>query len=190
MQRLSSAIASLKQRPQRSTATYPEASGRLGCATEQRGFTLLEIMVVITLVALISTSVMLTLPDTTPDKQRFGTQKAQFAAILRTLSQRAIVEQRWYGLYFIGDTYQALRYSADQWIAASQSEPRSLPEGMPFSLMINQLSVKILPQQPRKNSPLSPQIRISPSGLFNDFELRFGDADAAELILTDPYASL
>jgi len=156
----------------------------------QRGFTLLELMVVIALVALVSTSIMLTLPEATPDKQRFGSQKAQFAAVLRELSQRAIVEQRWYGLYFAGNTYQALRYSADAWNALPQSQSKSLPEGISMSLLIDKLIVKIEDREKNKNSLLSPQIRISPTGLFNDFELRFGDGDEPALILTDPYASI
>ena len=168
----------------------PKAGKLSGGYFVQRGFTLLEIMVVIALVALVSTSVMLTLPDARSDNQRIGAQKAQFAALLRKLSQRAIVEQRWYGLYFIDNSYQALRYSTNNWIVVPQSLSSSLPEGMRLSLLIDKLPVKIEPSEKSKDSLLNPQIRISPTGLFNDFELRFGDADEPSLILTDPYASI
>ncbi|EPJ55683.1 MAG: hypothetical protein OFPI_02930 [Osedax symbiont Rs2] len=167
-----------------------DANPEIRLAVAQRGFTLLEIMVVIALVALVSTSVLLTLANATPDKQRIGAQKAQFAAILRKLSQRAIIEQRWYGLYFIDQSYQGLRYSANQWIALPQSPPSTLPKGMPLSLLVDKRSVKIERRENSEDSPLSPQIRISPTGLFNDFELRFGDGDKPAFVLTDPYASL
>ena len=158
----------------------------------QTGFTLLELMVVVTIIALMATTVMLTMPDGKADSKKISTQKAQLAAVLRSLAQSSMLKQQWQGLYFEDQSYQSMIFSNSHWQLTPKTEAKQIPAEIPILLLIdNQIleNGKATPEQ-QADILINPQIIISPIGLFNSFELRFGDEQLAEDSLSDPYAIL
>ena len=173
----------------------------------QGGFTLLEIMVVVALIALMSVSILLTIPSDGSSNAHLA-QKKKLATILRNLSQTAILEQRWYGLHFKDKSYQAVYFSNKQWVAKPESNPIAIAKDVAFELTIDnqQVSTQSNADNTAQSSLITdstlidstavkpenylPQITISPTGLFNQFELRFGDEQLEESVLSDPYAQI
>lgn len=158
---------------------------------QQTGFTLLEIMVVITIVALMSTAVIVTTADQKITAGQLKSQQAQLASLLRALAQNAQLKQQWSGLYFEDNRYQPMIFSQRQWQLMPNSTAQQIPEPLPFLLLINnQITGTQAAQDSAKKSVKTPQILISPAGIFNNFEIRFGDEQQPEAILSDPYANI
>ncbi len=162
-------------------------------SVRQQGFTLIELMVVITLIAMISTSIVLTLPDKKTALAP-ANQAARVTATLRALSLKANLTQQWHGLFFSQSQFQPVVFIDKQWqlIESEQTEPLTLNND--FTLKVNNRAVDVfsINTQPSENSQkpqITPQILVAPSGLFNNFEMRF-IVDQQEIIVDDPYASL
>jgi len=155
----------------------------------QSGFTLLEIMVVITIVALMATTVLLTVADNTPDASVYRTQKAQLAAKLRALAQSSQLQQQWRGLYFEDNSYQPMLYSTGKWQNIPESKAVELGPEQSYLLLIDNEIVDTRNLEKERHSSVNrPQILVSPAGLFNHFEVRFGDDQSSDEVLRDPYA--
>ena len=171
---------------------HKSAKANYYCKHQQRGFTLLEIMVVISLIALVSSAVLLTLPNKNEIGKTNPNQAAQFSAVLRTLSLKAMLSQNWYGLHFSSGNYQPVVYQEQKWqLVESINAPKKQPENS-LTLLVDNQVVDIQSSQyqsNQENNTILPQIIIAPNGLFNNFELRLIDG-SQEIILKDPYASL
>jgi prepilin-type N-terminal cleavage/methylation domain-containing protein len=155
------------------------------------GFTLLEIMVVIALIAFISTTIILTIPSKDSIANSNTSQSLQLATTLKRLSQKAVLEQRWHGLYLTQTSYQAVVFKKDKWVIAPNSTSKKTLGGNTLTLLIdNQLQALTAQQQTTSTSDHSykAHIRIAPSGLFSRFEIHFSDADGKNIVLSDPYA--
>ena len=68
-------------------------------------------------------------------------EKSKFASILRTLSQKALVEQRWYGLYFFDRSYQPVIYKNKKWLLEPETQAKQLADNSYFQLIINDKAV-------------------------------------------------
>jgi len=155
----------------------------------QSGFTLLEIMVVITIIALMATTVLLTVGDNVPDASPYRTQKAQLSAKLRALAQSAQLQQQWRGLYFEDNSYQPMLFSSGKWQKIPDAEAVEISSKQSYLLLIdNEIVDTRNLEQEAQPSVNSPQILVSPAGLFNHFEVRFGDDQSSDEVLRDPYA--
>jgi general secretion pathway protein H len=172
---------------------------------KQQGFTLLEIMVVVGLIALLAVSIVLTVPSGKGNNLQLE-QKNKLAIVLRHLSQKAMLEQRWYGLHFQGRSYRPVYFNNKKWTVQTASSQQEIDSDITFELLIdnqfvstddheNNASVDVLTAEEdfvNTNSLVQehvlPQIKISPTGLFNHFELRFGETQDEETVLKDPYA--
>jgi len=155
----------------------------------QSGFTLLEIMVVITIVALMASSVLLTVGNNTADSSAYRTQKAQLAAKLRALAQSAQLQQQWRGLYFENNSYQPMLFSTGKWQNIPDTKAVNISSEQSYLLLIDNEIVDTRNLEKEAHSSVnSPQILVSPAGLFNRFEVRFGDDQSSDEVLRDPYA--
>jgi len=160
-------------------------------SNRESGFTLLEIMVVITIVALMASAVVLTIPDSKSAVSQYHTPKAQLAALLRSLAQRAQLKQQWHGLYFVDNSYQAMIFSTREWLFIADKKPVELTPEQSYSLLIDNKIIDTRSfTKDYQTINKSPQILISPAGIYNHFELRFGDDQSTQANLSDPYASL
>jgi general secretion pathway protein H len=173
----------------------------------QLGFTLLEIMVVMALVAFATTTIVLTIPNTqqlSSDKN----QKEVFARLLRGLAQTAIQDQQWYGVYFTKSTYQAVTFNNKQWLAVQKIPAHEFEGANAFSLLIDDKDVVLKDttlieldhiaaqsteiegtetKEHTVNAFGFPHIQVSPTGLVSSFELRLV-TEQEIVVLKDPYA--
>ena len=95
-----------------------------------RGFTLLELMVVIVLIGVVMGMVSLALG---PSPAREARQQAQdFVRVVQQLRERAVLDGLEYGVRIQSRGYQALRLESQEWTAVSASHrlPESLTRGL------------------------------------------------------------
>ncbi|MBO1537452.1 type II secretion system minor pseudopilin GspH [Pseudomonas sp. OA65] len=95
-----------------------------------RGFTLLELMVVIVLIGVLAGMVRFA---TGSSPAREARQQAQdFVAVVQQLRERAVLDGQEYGVRVRTGSYQALRLEALDWTAVSALH--RLPEGLTLGL--------------------------------------------------------
>ncbi|MGX1172630.1 type II secretion system minor pseudopilin GspH [Pseudomonas sp. R151218B TE3479] len=98
-----------------------------------RGFTLLELMVVIVLIGVLAGMVRFA---TGPGPAREARQQARdFVALVQQLRERAVLDGQEYGVHVRPGGYQALRLEVHGWTAVSV--PHRLPEGLTLGLELD-----------------------------------------------------
>lgn len=165
----------------------------------QRGFTLLEVMLVIMLMALIVSQVRLpNLLESTAEQVELHTQK--FAAKVDLASEYAVLNNALLGVAVAPNAYQFMLYDGQQWQVVDTEPLQSveLPESYQLELQLDGLdwqqqnilsSVEFidedtLEKQQKEGMPEFPQVFILPSGEISPFQLAFiyddGFEDAIE----------
>ena len=98
-----------------------------------RGFTLLELMVVIVLIGILAGMVRFA---TGPSPSREARQQARdFVAVVQQLRERAVLDGQEYGVRVEPGGYQALRLEVQGWTAVSVLH--RLPEGLTLGLELD-----------------------------------------------------
>ncbi len=149
-----------------------------GC--RQRGFTLLEIVVVLVLVGIITSFALLSVSaDHTRDLVESEGQR--LAALLRYNRDLASLSLRDRGLLISDAGYTLLERRGQQWVPADDG-PRgraTLPAGLRLQLNVEDLP-KVLQQadedDDKREREAKPQVWIFSSGEFLPFELELADA--------------
>ena len=90
--------------------------------TGRSGFSLVELLVVLVLVALIGTVTILTLP---PRAGQRGDGPARFALAANRAQQAAILTGNRHGLALSESGWQVMRYRAARWLPATDVRPQS-----------------------------------------------------------------
>lgn len=144
------------------------------------GFTLLELLVIVTLIGLLSAAVMLTLR---PTERAYTATDAvdEVREQLLTINRKAIATQSWYGLSFENNTYQLWHYSESAWGAIATESPFELPQELVISLNVKGKERRL------SDEALLPQILAAPDGLLSPFILDISDLDSTAKLI-DPYA--
>ena len=110
-----------------------------------RGFSLLELLVVIVIISILFTFTTLAIRGTSPE-ELIQTEALRLDRLLQLALEEATLKGQEYGLEFSPDGYRFLLYVEDNWLPLEQDKllrERLLPENMEFELEIEQIDVLI-----------------------------------------------
>lgn len=128
-----------------------------------RGFTLLEVLMVMVIIGAVLSMVTLVVPASPARQARVEAQR--LAQLVQAARESAVLEGREYGLRFAPDEYLLLRLKEDGWY--TQGAPHRLPEGMRLQLRQAGLAVQL-----RKQGG-APQLLALSSDEYSAFEVSF-----------------
>lgn len=169
--------------------------------SQQPGFTLLEVMLVVLLIGLASLTVVMTFPNTLSSENNASWQAQRFATLLQLAEDEALISGNELGLVIEKNSYQfaIYDYSKQRWLASRVGEIEGkveLPElvSLEYSLSdsawgeINnsdqdsfiEESERVDIEGDNKLKTLNPLIYVMSSGEVSPFSLVFSKAD------TDP----
>lgn len=147
----------------------------------QLGFTLLEVMVVIVIIGGIASLVAVNFASGS-SSSNLESSYQQLRIQMQALSRKAMAEQRWFGLRFAENQYQAMIFTDQGWNKLD-SKAVNWPSELDLELVINGH-----PVNPHAQAQI-PQLHFSPEGLITPFRLRLSDLSFS-YELEDPYASV
>jgi general secretion pathway protein H len=165
-----------------------------------RGFSLLELLVVIVILSVIAATAVLSI-GTLGSDERIDREARRLAALLQLAAEEALFQGRDLGLYVEEDRYQFLAYSRDSRLWTTTTGDRSfreraMPEGLVLSLVVEDQDIELRTIDDVEE--IQPQVAIFSSGEMTPFELYierefsdvryaiFGEADGTiELIAGD-----
>jgi general secretion pathway protein H len=113
--------------------------------TTELGFSLLELLVVIVIIAILFTFTTLAIRGTSPE-ELLQTEAQRLDRLLQLALEEAILKGMEYGLEFKPNSYRFLLYAENRWQPLEADKllrERQLPEDMEFELEIEQIDVLI-----------------------------------------------
>lgn len=140
----------------------------------QRGFTLIEILVVLLIIGVMIVGGVLTAGLTRGDSE-LDEERERVLALTDYLREQAALQNREYGMRCFTGGYEFLVYEPrlGRWLR-EPGEPlmraRRLPAGLAMTLQVEGRAV-VLPPADQKDDELAPQILLYSSGDLNLFEL-------------------
>ena len=143
-----------------------------------RGFTLVEILVVVVIMAIVISFAVLSIGTTGRDSQ-LDDESRRIEGLVGLLHERALLEGRDFGLRIEPAAYEFVVYDSrrDRWTAFDQEHEfrhRELPKGVSFQLQLDSQTVVIKPIDRSLSSnaaPPAPQLAIAASGEGTPFHL-------------------
>jgi general secretion pathway protein H len=142
-----------------------------------KGFTLVEILVVVVIMAIVISLAVLSIGTTGRDSQ-LDEESRRIEGLVGLLHERALLEGRDFGLRIEPAAYEFVVYDArrDRWMKLDQEHEfrhRDLPKGMSFRLELDSQVVVIKPVDRKLKSDAAPgpQLAIAASGEGTPFRL-------------------
>jgi general secretion pathway protein H len=143
-----------------------------------KGFTLVEILVVVVIMAIVISLAVLSIGVTGRDAQ-LDEESRRIEGLVGLLHERALLEGRDFGLRIEPSAYEFVVYEAtrDRWMRMDQDREfrhRELPKGVNFELQLDSQTVVLKPvDQNLKSDQVSPspQVAIAASGEGTPFRL-------------------
>jgi general secretion pathway protein H len=143
-----------------------------------KGFTLVEILVVIFIMAVVISLTILTVTSTGRDSQ-LDDESRRIEGLVGLLHERALLEGRDFGLRIEPTAYEFVVYDTvrERWLMMDQEREfrhRELPKGISFQLQLDSQNVVIKPIErnlPSGVAPPAPQVAIAASGEGTPFRL-------------------
>ena len=143
-----------------------------------KGFTLIEILVVLVIMAVIISLAVLSIGTTGRDTQ-LDEESRRIQGLVDILHERALLEGRDFGLRIEPTGYGFVVYSADRdrWLPLGDEHEfrhRDLPKGVTFQLELDSVQVVLKPLEQSLSSddpPPPPQVAIAASGEGTPFHL-------------------
>jgi general secretion pathway protein H len=143
-----------------------------------KGFTLIEILVVLVIMAVVISLAVLSINTTGKDTQ-LDEESRRIQGLVDILHERALLEGRDFGLRIEPTGYGFLVYSPDKdlWLPLTDEHEfrhRSLPKGVTFQLELDSVAVVLKPVEQGLSSsdaPPPPQVAIAASGEGTPFRL-------------------
>src|SRR5271154_3682105 len=142
-----------------------------GAAMRSKGFTLVEILVVLVIMAVVISLAVLSVNATGRDSQ-LDEESRRIEGLVGLLHERALLEGRDFGLRIEPSAYEFVVYDPrrDRWLTFDQEHEfrhRVLPKGLSFQLELDSQIVVIKPIDRVLSSdeaPPAPQLAIAASG--------------------------
>jgi general secretion pathway protein H len=142
-----------------------------------RGFTLVEILVVVVIMAIVISLAILSIGTTGRDAQ-LDEESRRIEGLVGLLHERALLEGRDFGLRLEPAAYEFVVYDSrrDRWMTFDQEREfrhRELPKGLRFQLELDSRIVVIKPVDRKltSNAAAGPQLAIAASGEGTPFRL-------------------
>jgi general secretion pathway protein H len=142
-----------------------------------KGFTLVEILVVVVIMAIVISLAVLSIGTTGRDAQ-LDEESRRIEGLVGLLHERALLEGRDFGLRIEPAAYEFVVYDSrrDRWIPLDQEHEfrrRALPKGVSFQLELDSRIVVIKPMDRNLTSDATPapQLAIAASGEGTPFRL-------------------
>ena len=143
-----------------------------------KGFTLIEILVVLTIIAVVISITVLSMNTTGRDSQ-LDEESRRIEGLVGLLHDRALLEGRDFGLRLEPTSYEFVVYDPrrDRWLMMDQEREfrhRELPKGVSFQLQLDSQTVVLKPIDRNfssENPPPNPQVAIAASGEGTPFRL-------------------
>jgi general secretion pathway protein H len=142
-----------------------------------RGFTLVEILVVVVIMAIVISLAVLSIGTTGRDAQ-LDEESRRIEGLVGLLHERALLEGRDFGLRIEPAAYEFVAYDTrrDRWQPLNQEQEfrrRNLPKGLSFELQLDSQVVVIKPiDRTLASSDIpGPQVAIAASGEGTPFRL-------------------
>jgi general secretion pathway protein H len=142
-----------------------------------RGFTLVEILVVVVIMAIVISLAILSIGTTGRDAQ-LDEESRRIEGLVGLLHERALLEGRDFGLRLEPAAYEFVVYDSrrDRWMTFDQEREfrhRELPKGLRFQLELDSQIVVIKPVDRKltSNAAAGPQLAIAASGEGTPFRL-------------------
>ena len=136
-----------------------------------RGFTLVEILVVVTIIAIITAGIVLSVSVTGRDRD-LERESDRLLALFNYVREQAELQTREYGIMFQDDGYEFLTYDTrrDSWRSVFEDDAlraRRLPDGLGFRLSVDARPVVL--NRPKDAKDKTPQVMIFSNGDLSTF---------------------
>jgi general secretion pathway protein H len=142
-----------------------------------KGFTLVEILVVVVIMAVVISLAMLSIGVTGHDAQ-LDEESRRIEGLMSVLHERALLEGRDFGMRIEPTAYEFLQYQAarNRWLPMTQDREfrhRDLAKGLTFELQLDAQTVVLKPIERTLSSDQAPgpQLAIAASGEGTPFRL-------------------
>jgi general secretion pathway protein H len=142
-----------------------------------KGFTLVEILVVLVIMAVVISLAVLSVNATGRDSQ-LDEESRRLQGLVGLLHDRALLEGRDFGLRIEPTAYEFVVYDPrrDRWMMLNQEQEyrhRELPKGISFQLQLDSQTVVLKPidRSLSNDAPPPPQVAIAASGEGTPFRL-------------------
>jgi len=139
----------------------------------QKGFTLLELLVVIVILGVVAATAVFSIGTLGRD-DRLQEEALRLTTLLRLASEEALLTGRDIGLYLEEDNYRFLLYSREtvQWLVLEGDDifrPWKLPEEVYFSVAVEDREIVLEPLDDIE--AIEPQVAVYSSGDITPFEI-------------------
>jgi len=144
-----------------------------------RGFTLIEMLVVVVIIGVLATGLFLSLGDTGRDRA-LEQERDRLTALIAYVREQGELQTLEYGLHLTPNGYRFTVYDNrnNAWVQEDLDDilrPRTLPDGLSFALVLEGRPVVLDPPDTRQlgatTPDVSPQIMLFSNGDLNSFEL-------------------
>lgn len=150
------------------------SSRRRGARSGSRGFTLMELMVVVAIIGLVTAVTLIRFAGNTRDTE-LDEEAERMEALFSYVREQAELQTRDYGLRIDDKKYSFVVFDviADQWRAADEDDAlreRDFPQGLEPMVVVEGRKI-ILDSREKKIEDFTPQVLIFSNGDISSFEV-------------------